>query len=98
MSILSDTQAFVKAIKTICKEVIKEETRDCVRMKKAVIIAAPSGGSCQIRFVGENADAGGITVPYSSDVAGAAVGDSVWILVPYGSLRNAIAWKMGDFS
>ena len=98
MSVLSETQAFVQAIKKICKETIKEETRDCLRVKKAVIIAAPSGSSCQVRFVGEDAASGGITSPYSSEVAQAQVGNSVWVLILYGSLRNAIAWKRGDFS
>lgn len=97
MSVLKEAQSFVNAIKDIARVVVQEETRDCLRVKKAVIIAAPSGNSCTVRFVGEDSNSGGITIPYSSEVASAAVGDSVWVLILYGSLRNAIAWKMGDF-
>lgn len=97
MSLLSETNALKKAIREVAKEVVREETRDCLRAKKAVVIAAPLGNSCTVRFVGEDTSSGGITIPYSTEVSGAEVGDSVWVLIPYGSLRNAIAWKMGDF-
>lgn len=98
MSILSETNAFKNAVATVARQVVLEETRDCLRVKKAVVIAAPLGNSCTVRFVGEDTNSGGITIPYSSEVSGAVVGDSVWVLILYGSLRNAIAWKMGDFS
>ena len=98
MSILSETNAFKNAVATVARQVVQEETRDCLRVKKAVVIAAPLGNSCTVRFVGEDTNSGGITIPYSSEVSGAVVGNSVWVLILYGSLRNAIAWKMGDFS
>ena len=98
MSILSETNAFKNAVETVARQVVLEETRDCLRVKKAVVIAAPLGNSCTVRFVGEDTNSGGITIPYSSEVSGAVVGDSVWVLILYGSLRNAIAWKMGNFS
>ena len=98
MSILSETNAFKNAVATVARQVVLEETRDCLRVKKAVVIAAPLGNSCTVRFVGEDTNSGGITIPYSSEVSGAVVGDSVWVLILYGSLRNAIAWKMGNFS
>ena len=98
MSILSETNAFKNAVATVARQVVLEETRDCLRVKKAVVIAAPLGNSCTVRFVGEDTNSGGITIPYSSEVSGAVVGNSVWVLILYGSLRNAIAWKMGDFS
>ena len=98
MSVLSETQALKKAIQDVARQVIQEETRDCLRARKAVVIAAPLGNSCTVRFIGEDSNSGGITIPYSSEVASATVGDSVWVLILYGSLRNAIAWKMGDFS
>ena len=98
MSILSETESFKKAVTEVARKVIQEETRDCLRLRKAVVIAAPLGNSCTVRFVGEDTDSGGVTIPYSSEVAGAVVGNSVWVLIIYNSLRNAIAWKMGDFS
>ncbi len=97
MSLLSETQSLKKAIREVAKEVIKEETRDCLRLRKAIVIAAPLGNSCTVRFVGEDSSSGGITIPYSSKVADAQVGDSVWVLIIYNSLRNAIAWEKGDF-
>lgn len=100
MSILSETNAFKNAVETVAKQVVLEETRDCLRVKKAVVIAAPLGNSCTVRFVGEDTNSGGITIPYTSEIAAANVhvGDSVWVLILYGSLRNAIVWKKGDFS
>ena len=98
MSILSETQAFKQAVETVARQVVADETRDCLRLRKAVIIAAPLGNSCTVRFVGEDSNSGGITIPYSSEVTDVNIGDPVWVLIIYNSLRNAIAWKKGDFS
>ncbi len=81
-------------IKSIVRDVVKDETRSCLRTYKAKIISAPNGVNCSVQLIGEDST---LVVPYSSKMSTAAVGDIVWLAVPFGSFKNAIVWETGDF-
>ena len=94
MALFREGELMREFIKSIVRDVVKEETRSCFRTYKAKIISPPNGTSCSVQLIGEY---NVLKVPYSSKMATAAVGDIVWIAVPFGSLKNAIVWETGDF-
>lgn len=92
MDSVSLAKRFKEAIIKIVDERISEKTRDCFRVRKAVITQAPSGGVCKVKIVGDETE---ITLPYSSRCALLSAGDAVWVGIPAesSSLRNAIVWE-----
>lgn len=93
-----------EAIKTVVQDILAEETKDCFRVKKAILVSAPSGGTCDVRLVGDST--GVMTIPYTPRIRTAydggtlAIGQSVWVAIPYSSdksERNAIVWETGSF-
>ena len=100
MSVLEDAKAFKKAIETIVKPMIEQETRACFRVYKAKVIAAPYtdtalGSVCQVQLNGDDTT---LTLPYSSKTAGMAVGDTVLVATVFDSFRNAIVWETRNFN
>lgn len=94
MSILSDAADFREAITSVVRDEIEKQTRDCMRVRKAVVTSAPNGSVCGVRFVGDDTV---LSLPYSSAVSSVSVGDAVWVAVLYGSLRNAVVWETAKF-
>lgn len=91
---LTESKRLRSQMKRLIQEVVKEETRACFRVYKAVVVIAPNGTSCGVRLVGEQSE---LTLPYSSKVASVAVGDIVWVATIFGTLSNAIVWETADF-
>ena len=99
MNALENAKELKRMMKTIIKEVVQEETKACLRVYKATVIAAPytdpqRGSVCQIRLSG---DSSVLTVPYSSKVQSMSVGDLVLVAPTFGSMRNAIVWEFQNF-
>ena len=82
------------AIKSVVREVAREEFGDCFRVKKAVVTTAPDGSVCGVQIVGDETE---LMLPYSSRCASVSVGDVVWVGILGRSLRNAIVWETAAF-
>lgn len=104
MDLMSEAKVLRDTIAEIVRSVLVEETKDCFRVKKAILLSAPSGGTCQVRFVGDSS--GSVTIPYAPRIRDAYVGgtlavnQAVWVAIPYSSdksERNAIVWETGSF-
>lgn len=95
MSILSESERLERAIRSIVKKIIEEETRDCFRVSKAVVSTAPDGSVCGVKYVGDDTE---MFLPYTTTVAGVSVGDCVLVATVYGSLRNAVVWQTSPMS
>lgn len=94
MSILSDAAQFREAIASIVREEIEDQTKDCFRVRKAIVSAAPNGTVCRVHLVGDETE---LSLPYSSAVSTVSVGDVVWVAILFGSMRNAIVWDRYNF-
>lgn len=94
MSIMAEAAQLREAIASVAREVIREETRDCLRARKAVVVTPPDGSACTVHFVGDGTP---LSLPYSSAVSSVSAGDAVWVLILYGSMRNAIVWETARF-
>ena len=94
MSILSDAAQFREAIASIVREEIEERTKDCFRVRKAIVSAAPNGTVCKVHLVGDETE---LSLPYSSAVSSVSVGDVVWVAILFGSMRNAVVWAKYNF-
>ena len=92
MSLLSESEQIERAIRGVVKKIIDEETRDCLRVKKAIVSTAPdeNTGLCGVQLVGDNTE---LLIPFSSAVASASVGDAVLVATIYNSMRNAVVWQ-----
>lgn len=91
---LSESRTIRRYIEQVAKDVVKKETQDCFRLRKAVVVFPPDGSTCTVQFVGETQE---LTFPYSSKVANVNAGETVWVAIIFGSLRNAIVWETGNF-
>ena len=89
------SQKIRRLITPLIKEIVKAETRSCMRVQKAFVVTTPNGSVCSVRLAGDTTI---ITIPYSSATANVAVGAAVWVAVLGDSLRNAIVWQKVDFS
>lgn len=85
-----------RALESVVRDIVKQETKDCFRLRKAILTQAPGYGdpTCGVCFVGETQT---LNLPYSSKINGVADGSTVWVAIIYGSMRNAIVWETGDF-
>ena len=89
---LSDAEAFWNAIKPRVDEEIKRLTANAVRRERYDVVTAPNGTTIGVKVPFGRQE---ISIPYSSRVASAEVGDTV--LVEWrGTLSNAIAVSFGD--
>lgn len=100
--VTSDAKALKNAIAQVVREVVREETKNCLRLEKAVLVSAPSENRCEVRYVGSSD--GSVNIPCSDKIAQAyangtlIIGQAIWVALPYSSDRNAIAWETGNFS
>lgn len=94
MAKLEEAKEFRKAIESVAREVIAQETKDCLRVYKAKVTSAPSGGVCSVQLVGDTTT---LTIPYSSKASSVSVGAVVWVAVLFNDMRNAIVWETADF-
>ena len=95
MSLLSDAAALREAIASVAKSATEDTMRDCLRVRKAIVVTAPQNGVCGVHFVGDDTV---LNLPYSSAVASVSAGDVVWVAVLGSSMRNAIVWEDAAFS
>lgn len=93
---LRQSQKLRRDLTQVIRDVVREETKDCFRLRKAVITGWPAGG-CEVRFVGDDKTTQRIVLPYSSKVQSVSAGTAVWVAIIYGSMRNAIVWETADF-
>lgn len=79
------------ALDKMSGEVVTKETRDCLRVYKARVSTLPnaSTGKCGVVLSGDTTE---ILASYTAFMANSAVGDIVWVAVPYNNLRNAVVW------
>lgn len=94
MENLQQASALRAMLSDIVREVVREETRDCLRVYKAVVTSAPNGSVCSVRLVGDTTV---LSLPYSSKVANVSAGSVVWVAVLFGNLRNGIVWETSNF-
>ncbi len=93
-SLLEQSAALRRMIEAVARDVVKEETRACLRVYKATVVMPPSGDVCEVRLTGDDTV---LALPYSSAVASVTVGETVLVAVIYGSMRNAIVWQKTNF-
>lgn len=91
---LTFSQKLRDLLSPLVRDIIKEETRNCLRTKKAIVTTAPNGSVCAVRMVGDTTI---VTLPYSSATANVAVGDAVWVAILGNNMRTAIVWQKIDF-
>ena len=94
MSLLSDAKEIRAAIEAVVRDEIERETRDCFRVRKAVVTTAPNGTKCSVKLVGDDTI---LSLPYSSAVSSVSVGAVVWVAILGNSMRNALVWETADF-
>ena len=73
------------------KAKVAEAVRSCPRMEKATVATAANGSTMGVQLP---FDSTVLNLPYATSIAEAAVGSSVWIIMPYSSLTNGIV--LGD--
>ena len=96
MGLLSESRELRKAIEQVVEDVLKEKTRDCMRVYKAIVNTAadPNTGIMKVVLFGDTTV---LSLPYSSKVASSAVGSIVWVAKISDSWRNAIVWETASF-
>lgn len=94
MNLYEDAKEVRKAIAAVVREEVEDLTRDCLRVRKAKVTAAPNGSVCKVQLVGDNTE---LSLPYSSKVSSVTVGSVVWVAVLGPSMRNAIVWETANF-
>lgn len=89
------TLALWEKIKPLIDAEIAQQTRSCCRMKSMVVVS-PYDATTQTVGVQE-AFGNEIAVPvYATvDVEHLTIGTSVWVLIPYSSMSNAMVFMLG---
>jgi hypothetical protein len=96
MGLLDDAKRIRNAIEDVVRVVVARETRDCFRVRKAIVTTAPDGTVCGVQLAGDMTE---IFLPYVSALASVTVGQVVWVAVLGGdSMRNAVVWQNADLS
>ena len=104
MDLMTEAKLLRDTIADVVRSVLAEEMKDCFRVKKAILLTAPAGGTCQVRYVGDST--GSVTLPYAPRIRTAydggrlALNQAVWVAIPFSSdksERNAIVWETGSF-
>ena len=94
MSVNNDARIVREAIVRVVQEEVDKITRDCFRVRKAVVTTAPNGTKCSVKLIGDDTI---LSLPYSSAVSSVSAGDVVWVAILGSSMRNAIVWETHDF-
>ena len=99
-NLFSQSEELKAVLKTIVKDIVRQETRPCFRVYKAQVVTAPYNDAdknsvCDVKLIG---DSDSITIPYSSKMASMQVNDFVWVATIFDSFRNAIVWETIDFN
>ena len=93
-NLLNESEKIRVQIKQIVSEIVKEDTKDCVRAYKGTVVSAPNGSTCQVQLNGDDAI---MSIPYSSKVSSVTIGEVVWVAVLFGDFRNAVVWEKYNF-
>lgn len=89
---LSQAIRFWDSIKVKVKQSIREETQNTLRCERYDVTTAPDGEKMGVRQPFGEME---IFVPYTQELAGAKVGDTV-LLVWHHSMSTAKAWFYGN--
>lgn len=95
MSNLAESERIKKAIERVADKRIDEQTKDCLRLYKAILINPANNGICGVSLIGDiNTDGSNnvLNLPYSQLIEDLPVGSIVWIAVIFNSWANAIVW------
>lgn len=95
MSNLAESERIKKAIERVADKRIDEQTKDCLRLYKAILINPANNGICGVSLIGDiNIDGSNnvLNLPYSQLIEDLPVGSIVWIAVIFNSWANAIVW------
>ena len=87
-----EAEKLINTIKTKCGQLISEKTQNCLRCERYDVTTAPDG---TVIGVTQPYGTTELKIPYTQEVAGAAVGDTV-IVFWWGSLSTAKAWCYGN--
>lgn len=66
---------------------VADATRSCLRLEKATVKTAPSGGTVAVQFPFDDTV---LNLPYVSSLSGLTAGQSVWVGIPYSDLSNGV--------
>lgn len=94
---LRQSQRLRRDLTQVIRDVVREETKDCFRLRKAITVSMASANGITVHFVGDEKTTQQFTLPYSSKIQSVPVGTAVWVAIIYGSMRNAIVWETADF-
>lgn len=89
-NLISNAQKIKNPLEIIIRRIVKQETKNCLRLYKARVITAASGNVMQVKLI---ADDKTLTLPYSSKCSSATVNSIVWVATLTDSFRNAIVWE-----
>lgn len=95
MSNLAESERIKKAIERVADKRIDEQTKDCLRLYKAILINPANNGICGVSLIGDvNTDGSNnvLNLPYSQHIEDLPSGSIVWIAVIFNSWANAIVW------
>lgn len=91
-----DNTRLRNALNTIIGNKNREDTQDCLRIYKAKISTAYNAQTkkCGVKLNGDDIE---ISAQCTSFMAHKAVGDVVWVAMPFSNLRNAVVWGDSGF-
>ena len=89
---ISEAQRFWDAIAGKVRQLINSETKNCFRCERYEVTTAPNGTKMGVTLPMGSRE---IMLPYSTEVSGAHVGDSV-LVVWWGSMSNAKVYYYAD--
>lgn len=95
MSMREDAQVVREAIASVAREEAEALTRDCFRVRKAIVKTAPNGSTCGVQFIGDTVT---VNLPYTSFMSAASVNSIVWVAILGPSMRNGIVWQNASLS
>lgn len=89
-----------KALTPLIREVVKQETRECLRVYRATVVATPYeevlvGSVCQVKLIGDDTV---LLLPYSSKLQNMQIGQIVLVATTYDSFQNAVVWDTPFFN
>ena len=96
----NDAKDFYDAIRPLILRDIREQTKSCIRSRRAVVTTAPDSetGKIGVKFPFDDTE---IFLPYSAACADFAVGQQATVLIPYaegGNLSNGVVFSDAKFS
>lgn len=94
MSNIGESKQIRRVIERIARDVVRTETRNCMRTRKAVVASEPNGKTCTVRLIGETLT---LDLPYSSRVADVTQGETVLVAIFGNNLSNSVVWEKTTF-